>query len=494
MQKKSSIACWGLGLAAEQESLLQELLGQDHILSLWPAGDVPSLQQMEHQNPCVLWISSEGNRMLEQLPQNETRHLDLVPKVLLLDASYTLADFEAACDSGLTEIVRPPLTQKRASDILRRALEAQSIHHDMCCMTREILLERELLERKNELLGFLVNFLTNTTESLDLEYILQTAFEGLGILLPVRSMHVALWEHSEKEAPAISLHICSPEKSKAHEEWREALLEHVRNMAGTSFSVEEIQNLSLLGQSEKWASCCPSEGTVISLPILNGTEQLGVMLLLVEMERHLGRDQATVLDSAMRHFALSIKNSRRFRRIQLHADYDALTRVHSRRHFEGRLEEEMSRFTRYEQPLSILMFDIDHFKQVNDTHGHHAGDLVLREVAGIIAGTIRTTDYCARYGGEEFAVLLPHTDKKKAFNLAERLRKAVAQHAFTLKDNVSISLTVSIGVGNLTPKSKKNKQALVCEADAALYAAKASGRNCTRDSAAVTAAQRSSAM
>ena len=170
--------------------------------------------------------------------------------------------------------------------------------------------------------------------------------------------------------------------------------------------------------------------------------------------------------------------------MQLHADYDALTKVHSRRHFESRMEEALQHVTRYGEPLSILMMDIDHFKRINDTRGHHVGDIVLREVASLVIGAIRTTDYCARYGGEEFVILLPHTTSKKAMNLAERIRKTIAAHTFIVDGGDPLELTVSLGLASIEPGSLKSKQALLNEADAALYVAKASGRNCTRENAA----------
>jgi diguanylate cyclase (GGDEF)-like protein len=125
----------------------------------------------------------------------------------------------------------------------------------------------------------------------------------------------------------------------------------------------------------------------------------------------------------------------------------------------------------------MIMLDIDNFKRINDTHGHHVGDIALREVASIVAQTIRTTDYCARYGGEDFAILLPHTEHKKAVALAERIRKKVAVHTFLMDGDTPLNLTASLGVSSLTSRSMKNRQALICEADAALYAAKKNGKN-----------------
>ena len=476
-QTKAMTRSWGIGLTTEQAMLLRSTLGEEHKLVFLAPGELKHMHSQEPEPPFVLWMSSACRGELENLPEFLAQRIAASPKVLLLDKEYSLEDFESACDYGFTEILRPPFSRERIADVMRRALEAHALHYDMECMTREILLERELLERKNEILTFLVSFLTNSTESLDPGYLLQNAYSGLEKLLPVRTLHAVLWEQSAEGTPLLSLFICAPDGSTAHEVWRELLLEQARLSVGADFSVSEINRLQLHGQPEECTACLPNEGNLLSLPLICGNERLGLLVLATSMDRHLGRDQAMALDSAMRHFSLSIKNARRFRLMQMYADYDALTKVHSRRHFETRLDEEMERLTRYGEPLSIIMLDIDHFKQVNDNHGHNVGDIVLREVAEIVAESIRTTDYCARYGGEEFAVLLPHTDSKKALYLAERMRKKVADHTFLVDGGAPIKLSVSLGISSLHKGAQKNKQALVCEADTALYKAKKSGRN-----------------
>lgn len=479
LQIKNVLKSWGIGITDDQAETLKTYMGDEHHIERFDSQTPPGADRLEAASPFLIWMSPDSCKKLSAMDQESKRLFDAVPKVLLLGEDYTLSDFELACDNGITDIVRGKLTRERIADIMRRALEAQSIHHDVQCMTREIALERELLERKNELLSFLVNFLTNTTESLDLEYILQTAFTGLKKLLPVKSMHAALWEHDERNSD-LSLYVCSPEDCAAHGAWRNTLLLQAKTVTGKDFAIQECTRLHLPDQKDHWGTCSPEDGIILTLPIVNGHEQLGILMLVTSIERHLGRDQAVALDSAMRHFALSIKNARRFRLIQTYADYDSLTKVHSRRHFEGRLEEEMQRFSRYGQSLSLIMLDIDHFKNINDSRGHHIGDIVLREVASIIVESIRATDYCARYGGEEFVILLPHTSGQNAMIWAERMRKRICNHTF-MAEGDPLRLSVSMGVASLLPGKSKNKQALLCEADSALYHAKQNGRNRTCD-------------
>lgn len=155
---------------------------------------------------------------------------------------------------------------------------------------------------------------------------------------------------------------------------------------------------------------------------------------------------------------------------------DSLTGVANRRHLEWRLSEEVSRAQRYKYPLCALMLDLDHFKQVNDTYGHQAGDEVLRQLAQLLQRTLRRTDFLARYGGEEFLVLAPQTPAERGLILAERLRQLVANTPFLISQNQQISITISIGVA-IFPDHAQNESELVRAADAALYRAKETGRN-----------------
>jgi len=154
---------------------------------------------------------------------------------------------------------------------------------------------------------------------------------------------------------------------------------------------------------------------------------------------------------------------------------DALTGLYNRRRIEQLLEKEYKRSVRYEQPLSCMMIDIDHFKSVNDTFGHQTGDSVLKECAQVIRSTIRETDTAARWGGEEFVVLSPSTTKENCLRAAERLRKAVATHVFLGLGGRN--LTVSIGVAGIPHPSLGSQEALVHAADMALYDAKKKGRD-----------------
>jgi two-component system, cell cycle response regulator len=158
---------------------------------------------------------------------------------------------------------------------------------------------------------------------------------------------------------------------------------------------------------------------------------------------------------------------------------DSLTNLYNRREFDRLLEEEMHRALRYEHPLSLLLIDIDRFKEINDNLGHRAGDQALRLVATMINGISRKGDVIARYGGDELALLLPETPVEDAMILAERLRKKIAREQIGIEDGEPIGLTLSIGVATTGPDISDGGE-LVDAADRAMYTAKADGRNRVR--------------
>lgn len=166
---------------------------------------------------------------------------------------------------------------------------------------------------------------------------------------------------------------------------------------------------------------------------------------------------------------------------------DGLTGLHNRRHFEIRLEEEFRRSQRYTDPVSLLILDLDRFKDLNDRHGHPFGDRVLRETAQLIRSSVRAPDICARYGGEEFAVIMPKTDLKGAMATAERILKAMRQKTYRIEDTdavreepAEILVTASIGIASCPSKNVTGPDLLVKFADEALYQAKSAGRDTIR--------------
>lgn len=164
------------------------------------------------------------------------------------------------------------------------------------------------------------------------------------------------------------------------------------------------------------------------------------------------------------------------RALELQVMRDPLTGLYNKRHFDRVLETEMERARRGQQPLSIILLDLDHFKSINDRFGHPAGDHVLHAAAQILKGELRMTDVPCRYGGEEFVIILPTTPLTTAVQVAERLRSALKRAPIDT-DKGAVRLTASLGVAVFRPDQKTTAASLIERADEKLYEAKRSGRD-----------------
>jgi diguanylate cyclase (GGDEF)-like protein len=229
------------------------------------------------------------------------------------------------------------------------------------------------------------------------------------------------------------------------------------------------------------AGCVPYGcfmNSFIGTPIIVNDEVRGII--------HLDSPKKNAFDEEDLHFAewLSKEVSVILERSFLHSQAkalsikDGLTGCFNRRKFDEDIEAQITRAKRYETCLSLLMIDIDSFKKYNDFHGHAKGDVLLKKMVGIFTRTIRAVDKVYRYGGEEFVILLPETDKEKAFFTARRLQKIIEQEEFEgeMESQPHNKITISIGVASF-PVDKKDKSGLIKYADSALYRAKQSGKN-----------------
>jgi diguanylate cyclase (GGDEF)-like protein len=217
--------------------------------------------------------------------------------------------------------------------------------------------------------------------------------------------------------------------------------------------------------------------TVLAVPLLIGDHLLGVLTLNADGRvRRFNQHDMQQLSLFAQQAAVAIRNAQLFEKVHQLATIDPLTGASNRRHFLDLAANELARADRYPAPVAALVVDIDHFKQINDTYGHTAGDQVLCALVEICHATLRTTDLLARFGGEEFVVLLPKTDAEQARQVAERLRQAISEMAS--ERHPAGVVTVSIGLAAREPGDSSTLEALLDHADQALYMAKAAGRNC----------------
>ena len=219
----------------------------------------------------------------------------------------------------------------------------------------------------------------------------------------------------------------------------------------------------------------PGSGDYVCIPVQSSAGSIGV--LHVSTLKPIDEKRRDVMEVFAAHVGLELANLRMRDALRSQTVRDPLTGLFNRRYFDETLSREMTVAARHGSSLAVLMIDVDHFKQLNDSQGHTAGDDALRTFARVLRSKFRDSDVLCRYGGEEFAIILPEVDLEQAFERAEALRRQVTDTEFTSGDTAMGTLTISIGVA-VSPEFL-DPEAIVRAADAALYQAKAAGRNAT---------------
>lgn len=296
----------------------------------------------------------------------------------------------------------------------------------------------------------------------------RSALETVGEVVDALFLAVAL---AEPEAATIHIFLPEPLRLEDVDRLRELLFHSLEMPPGTPV---DAQISGVRGDTE-----VDLERTVW-LP-LSVRDARGVLALMPRNPRQFAAVTCSLVDSLTGHLALVLDNARLAQRLHELSTVDGLTRQLNHRAIYDRLTEELERAHRYKQPLSVILCDFDHFKEINDTYGHLAGDAVLREGAALLRKCLRGTDLLGRYGGEEFLAVLPQIDLEAARLAAERLRQELEEHRVSLPGHGDIRITGSFGVsarGELPGRVTGDH--LVSLADRRLYEAKGAGRNCVR--------------
>jgi diguanylate cyclase (GGDEF)-like protein/PAS domain S-box-containing protein len=220
--------------------------------------------------------------------------------------------------------------------------------------------------------------------------------------------------------------------------------------------------------------------SLFCFPLIIRERCIGVMTLYHKSTHYYSDDEVQFLSTFASTVSIAVDNARLYEEQTRQAVSDGLTGLHNHKYFHDSLSVEVSRAERYDYKLSVIILDIDYFKKYNDAHGHQAGDVLLREISGILKSVARENDVVARYGGEEFVYLLHQASKSEAMLFARRLRKRISSHPFegeyVLPEG---KLTVSLGVASY-PEDADSAQSIIHMADQALYRAKHEGRNKVR--------------
>ena len=231
-----------------------------------------------------------------------------------------------------------------------------------------------------------------------------------------------------------------------------------------------VLSKGLEAESDEWLNrVLPFGRNLIAVPLSADGEPVGA-LVVEHTGKRVERRVVAMLSQFAAHAALALRNSWLLQQVQWLAETDGLTGLANRRTFETTLDRELSRAARNGEPVTLVMVDVDHFKKLNDTHGHQAGDRVLEQVAEVLASACRDFDTAARYGGEEFVVILPACSSAESLVVAERLRASIASIE-TVTD-----VTASAGVATF-PTHAADPEDLIKAADEALYESKRAGRN-----------------
>ncbi len=215
---------------------------------------------------------------------------------------------------------------------------------------------------------------------------------------------------------------------------------------------------------------------IICAPLVSKDTVLGVIELVNEQPGAFSESDMRLLNSLADYAAIAIENARNYQQLQEITVTDDVTSLYNSRYLHETLAREFERAQRYSLPFSVIFFDLDHFKNVNDAHGHLCGSQLLTEIGELIKENIRTLDVPIRYGGDEFVIVLPQTGKEKAVHVARRLRLSLNEGVFLAEKDLALRVTASFGVANY-PQDGSDKDSILRLADEAMYRVKESTRD-----------------
>lgn len=317
--------------------------------------------------------------------------------------------------------------------------------------------------------------------ALTLEEVMETAFDAASQIVGYDVAAITIYDNERKRHRVHSVRV-APGAEDMVEADTLADLEFRDNTGLASMVVKNKHYLPAGGEPRdltapiytKQAKLKDAESLLV-LPLLSGDEAIGTFMLAARDRQQFGKDIREMLSIIANQVAVSLQNGMMYQKMETMATTDGLTGLTNHRTFQDRLVQLLDRAERTNQPASLLLCDVDHFKRVNDTYGHPVGDEVLRQVAKVLQRSVRKIDIPARYGGEEFAVVLEATGSEGAMHLAERIRKDVADMVIE-SDKGPFHITMSIGIASF-PDDARERPVLIERADNALYFAKENGRN-----------------
>jgi diguanylate cyclase (GGDEF)-like protein len=379
--------------------------------------------------------------------------------------------------SGAFDYLRLPLRRRRFEgalaeglDVRQSFIQVQKLSASLQRMNQQLAQDRDRLRRWNRDLRQLNRLGQTIAGTLDAERIALMAGTLLEGMLSFQRAAI-VWFQPER------VWIHEPHRDAADRPSRETpeqLSEFF--LARAHLAARELEGGSLSLTDAAGAPRIESAPEILEMPLSVADQPLGLLHVARNPNSSFDAHERELMQAVATSLALALRNADVHSQVQKLALRDPLTGLLNRRALSNILTRRFRETERYGTPLSLIMLDLDYFKEVNDRFGHPAGDALLKSVARLLGRSVRTVDVVARYGGEEFAIVLPGTHLPHALVLADRVRQAVAQHKFVV-DGTAVRLTCSMGIARIPNPQVTALEHLIGAADRALYQAKSRGRN-----------------
>jgi diguanylate cyclase (GGDEF)-like protein len=331
------------------------------------------------------------------------------------------------------------------------------------------------LSRQSQELTIFHDVAKALTSSLDLDSILQTIMDKMAEYFRPETWSLLMLDHEQNELYfAIAVGTASESLKDVRLKVGEGIAGHVAKHGETLIVPDVAADTRFnkrIDEMTKWET-----HSIICVPVRSKLRVLGVIQLVNVDMKHFGDQELFFLQALCDYAAIAIENARSVEKIQELTITDDCTGLYNARHLYKTLETEVYRSSRFAYEFTVLFIDLDHFKQVNDTHGHLVGSKLLAEIGYLIKAQLRLIDYAFRYGGDEFVVLLPQTGKDSALVVARRLRDSLRTSMFCKEEGLNLNVRASMGVATY-PHDAKTPHDVIRQADEMMYLVKNTSRD-----------------